>query len=109
MVLNTLVTYFNEGIFGQPYLKRDIYHHFGSDFERSRVREAIKVEGGSNKEVMEDHLIEVSLHILGCFFSTLVSLITNYFDVNRPFLWPGSVSYPSWLINARCKLVACEL
>lgn len=33
VVLDTLVTYFDEGVFGKLQLKRDIYYHFVSDVE----------------------------------------------------------------------------
>lgn len=46
MVLDTLITYFDEGTFWQSELKMDFYYHFGSDAERTRVREARKSEGG---------------------------------------------------------------
>lgn len=39
MILDTSMTYFNEGIFGQPKLKKDLYHHFGSDAEQNKVKE----------------------------------------------------------------------
>lgn len=67
MVLNTLVTYFKEGIFGKTDLKKNLYHHFRSYAERSKVRKARKLGGGSNGELMAYHLIEVSLYLLVCF------------------------------------------
>lgn len=46
MVLNTLVSYFDEGIFGHLELKWDLYHYFKSDVKQTRVRKANKLEEG---------------------------------------------------------------
>lgn len=61
VVLDTLMTYFDKGIFGQPELKRDFYHHFRSNFEWARVRESCLCEGQSNRKLIVDRLIEVNL------------------------------------------------
>lgn len=47
VVLYTLVTYFDEGIFRWPKLKRDFYHHIGSDAKRTRIKETHKLGRGS--------------------------------------------------------------
>lgn len=60
IVINTPRTYFDEGVFGQPELKGDLYHHFGNDIEWARVKEARKGEGASNGKVIVDRLIEMS-------------------------------------------------
>lgn len=60
VVLDTSVTYFNEGIFDRINLKRDIYHHFGTEIESFKVRATSREEGGTNEELMTDRLIEVS-------------------------------------------------
>lgn len=59
-IVDTRVTYFDDGVFGQPKLKRDLYHHFGSDTKWARVKEAHKSNRGSNGELMADRLIEVN-------------------------------------------------
>lgn len=38
VVINTLVTYFNDDIFGRPNLIRNIFNHFGNDAERYSQR-----------------------------------------------------------------------
>lgn len=63
VVLDTSITNFNEGVFGKSNLKKDLYHHFGSVVESSRVRKALKVEGGSNEELMVNFLIKVNLYM----------------------------------------------
>lgn len=63
VVLDILITYFNEGIFGQTNLKKDIFHHFGTDIERSRVKVARRSDGGSNIELIVDRMIDVSLYM----------------------------------------------
>lgn len=49
MVINAPVTHFD--------LKRDLYHHIGSDAKWARVREACSSEDASNVEMMIDHMI----------------------------------------------------
>lgn len=44
IVLNTLIIYFDEGIFGQVDLMKGLFNHFGSDSEWARVRETPKRE-----------------------------------------------------------------
>lgn len=60
MVLDTSIAYFDEGMFGRLELKRDIYHHFRSYVEWTKVREACRSKGGSNGELMVDYLMEVN-------------------------------------------------
>lgn len=60
MVINTLITYFDEGIFGRLDLIRDLFNHFGSDTKRARVREAHRSERASKGVMMANRLIDVS-------------------------------------------------
>lgn len=46
MVLNSLITYFDEGNFGWSNLIRDLYSSFGSEVEQAKVKEAHKEEKG---------------------------------------------------------------
>lgn len=63
MVLNTLMTYFDGGIFWKFQMKINLHYHFTSDTEWTRVKKACKLEGGSNGELMDDRLIEMNLCI----------------------------------------------
>lgn len=68
IVINTQMTYFDEGVFGRLYIERDLYNHFGSDGKRARVRKPCSSEGASNGEMMVDCLIEVSNALLDIYF-----------------------------------------
>lgn len=74
MVLDTPMTYIDESIFGKPQLKTDLYHHFGSDAKISRVRKARELEKGSNGELINGYLLEVSSNMLGvyCFLFLVI-------------------------------------
>lgn len=80
MVLNTLVTYFDKGVFGRPKLMRDLYNYFGSDVERVRVKEAHKEKNAFNEDIMVDLLLMVNSYP----FSTLLfypAYILHYFTL----------------------------
>lgn len=60
VVIDTLVTYFSEGILGKTNLKIDLFQHFDAGIERLRVRVASRSEGGTNRELIAYRIFEVN-------------------------------------------------
>lgn len=63
-IKNTLMTYFDEGIFKRPDLQHDLYNHFCYDAEWAKIKATDKEQGVSYEEMMGDHLLEVYSFIL---------------------------------------------
>lgn len=73
-MLNTLVTYLDKCILGQLELMLDLYCHFGSDAKWDTATEAHKKEKASNKEMMDNHLLEAIILVLSllCYFTPIL-------------------------------------
>lgn len=78
MMLNTLIIYFNKGIFKRPELIWDLYSHFGSDVEQASIKEARREKNASNGEMMVDRLLEVNSYSFSTslFYPLLYSIIS---------------------------------
>lgn len=58
-IKDTPLTIFEEWVFGKPEVLLDVYHHFGCEWEQTRIQEVMKEHGLTRREMVASHMLEL--------------------------------------------------